>query len=137
MLTCGAAFEDSTLDLNLVTTTQSLVGFSIECNTPFRLDASAETGELRRIAGYSPADPQTFIAYTIDWPFLADNAGQPIAPNFSATSSAWADGLTYSSGNLAGFQSGLVRVFWSGDDADILLAGDYRDSLTITITALN
>lgn len=137
LLACSAMLESQSADLDLVKSTEARIGIAFGCNIAFRLDAQAERGELRRTEGYASSDPRTFIAYQIEWPLLTDSKGRPVAPNFSAPSKAWATRLSYNSGNLLGQQSGQLRLTWTDTDARNLMPGQYRDSLSLTISAMD
>lgn len=137
LLACSAVFESQSADLELTKSTEARIGITFGCNIAFRLDAQAESGELRRTEGYAASNPQTFIAYQVEWPLLTDSKGRPVAPNFSAPSKAWAAGLSYNSGNLVGQQSGELRLTWTDTDARSLMPGQYRDSLSLTISAVD
>ena len=137
LLACSAILENQSIDLDVTKSTEAHIGIIFGCNIPFRIDAQAETGELRRTEGYAASDPRTFIDYQVEWPLFTDNKGRPVAANFSAPSKAWATRLSYNSGNLVGQQSGQLRLTWTDTDARSLMHGQYRDSLSLTISAMD
>lgn len=128
-LQCSVIFNEASATVNLVASTAREVGVRLDCNTPFRLRATAENGDLRHTGLYRPGDVRSFLPYSVTWPAMVSNGGFRIAQNFSADGRQWARGLEFLSGTSVLNQTGEMRITWG--NADELLAGEYREVFTI------
>jgi hypothetical protein len=124
-LECSVVFSEASARVDLVASTQRDVGVQLNCNTPFRLRATAENGMLQHIGQYRPGDARSFLPYAVTWPAMVSNGGFKIAQNFSADGRQWAQGLEFRSGTSVINQTGEMRITWG--NAQNLLAGEYRE----------
>lgn len=124
-LECSVVFNEALARVNLVATSAREVGVQLNCNTPFRLRATAENGALRHIGQYRSGDARSFLPYSVVWPSMVSNGGFRIAQNFSADGRQWAQGLEFLSGSSVINQTGAMRITWG--NAQDLLAGEYRE----------
>lgn len=124
-LQCSVVFSEASASVDLTASSERDVGVRLNCNTPFRLRATAENGALRHIGQYRSGDARSFLPYFVTWPAMVSNGGFRIAQNFSANGRQWAQGLEFLSSTSVVNQSGEMRITW-GDPRD-LLAGEYRE----------
>lgn len=124
-LKCSVVFNEDVARVDLVANSARAVGVRLDCNTPFRLRATAENGALRHIGQYRAGDVRSFLPYNVTWPAMVSNGGFRIAQNFSANGRQWAQGLEFLSSTSVVSQTGEMRITWG--NADNLLAGEYRE----------
>lgn len=124
-LECSVVFNEALARVDLVASSATEVGVQLNCNTPFRLRATAANGALRHTGQYRPGDARSFLPYSVTWPAMVSNGGFSIAQNFSADGRQWAGGLEFRSGASVVNQTGEMRITWG--NAQNLLAGEYRE----------
>lgn len=134
-LQCSVVFAESSATVDLTRERAYEVGVRLNCNAPFRITGRAANGALRNIDAYAPGDPRTFLPYTVAWPAMVGNGGQPIAPQFTAPGENWARGVDYASGTSVVGQSGAMRVEWRQPGQ--LLAGTYSETFTVELEAID
>ena len=131
---CGASFDRASAVVNLVANSSQDVGVEIECNARFVLRARSSYGVFRHETAYAPGDPRTFVSYSVSWPTsLFDSNGSPIGPEFTASGSAWANGIAVNSAPTMLAQSGRMLISWQ--TAANVLAGNYGDTFYLDIEA--
>jgi len=130
---CAAGFAQESVPVNLIENPSQSVQVSIECNSPFTLDASADYGQLRNTEEYAANDPLTFVPYTVIWPSLLNYTGGMIGSNFTNSGENWASGLKATSDPTGSLQLGTMTVSWGPPPA--VIAGDYTDTFELNIVA--
>lgn len=128
-LQCSVIFDQASANVNLVSSRVEEVGVSLNCNMPFRLKATAANGALRHTELYQSGNARSYLPYSVSWPSMVSNGGEPVAANFSAAGAQWAGGLDFVSGTSVIDQHGGMRINWGS--ARELLAGNYRETFTI------
>lgn len=130
-LECSVGFNEPLARVDLVASSAREVGVRLNCNTPFRLRATAENGDLRHIGQYRVGDTRSFLPYSVSWPAMVSNGGFKIAENFSTDGRQWAQGLEFLSGTSVINQTGDIRITWG--NAQNLLAGEYREVFVLEL----
>ena len=132
------------------------LGFELDCNTPFRISISSQSGALRlmgvpesavALAGFGIEKPyRVALSMTTDT-LGAIDAGD--CPSQDLLAGAGACPFYGKVGGNAGFspgaqetaiqRQGQLLISWAGDDASApqrLAAGDYQDRLTVEVAPL-
>lgn len=124
-LECSVIFNEATATVNLATNSAREVGVRMNCNTPFRLRATAANGALRHNEDFQSGNSRSYLPYSVTWPAMVSNGGLSIAQNLSADGVQWARGLEFVSGTSVIDQRGDMRIAWGSTQN--LLAGEYRE----------
>ncbi len=134
-LECSVLFNEELARVDLIASSAREVAVRLDCNTPFRLRATAENGALRHTGQYRPGDARSFLPYSVTWPAMVSNGGFRIAQNFSANGRQWAEGLEFLSSTSVANQTGEMRITWG--DAQNLLAGEYREVFVLEMEPID
>lgn len=117
---------------------QIVLDLEVDCNAPFVYTVESENGGFLNDAaqGIESALGTALIPYqaTINIDGLAD-AGQSPALASSAEMSRQNGGFSVSSNGIVAFQSGGEILLEWDTSGDNLFAGDYSDTITLTIAA--
>lgn len=130
-LECSVAFNEALARVDLISSSARDIGVRLNCNTPFRLRASAENGVLRHMGQFRAGDTRSYLSYSVAWPAMVSNGGFKIADNFSTDGREWAQGLEFISGTSVINQTGDIRISWG--NAQNLLAGEYREVFVLEL----
>lgn len=135
--------------------TRIALGFSLDCNTPFRIGMSSRNGamQLSGVGGDATSDDGFAVrmAYQVGLSFDTDarrnfSAGTCSSDTLSATSGTCAfyaaragQGISPGERETAINRTGQITVEWRGEDADApesgvrLAAGEFTDTITLVV----
>lgn len=128
-------------------------GFTLDCNTPFRIGVATRNGGLRLLGAKSDGsmtDDRGFgvqKSYQVGLSFMTDQDGlvdagtcdaetlTAAAPNCAYYGGQPGDGFSPGRKTTAVHQEGKLEVYWNGDDESQarLVAGQYQDILTVVV----
>jgi len=138
---CGLALQNAFGAANLNADGSISASALVNCNAPYRIRASSANGALKTTTP-APAQFSNSLDYSLSVTVPLDVGGQISATCTSATLVSGATGCTLSPASASGLSSGsgtstsktaVLALQWTLPTATRLVAGNYADTVTITI----
>ena len=130
---------------NLSVTGSSAATATVDCSTPFKLNATSSNGALSNSVSAGSGFTNT-LGYSLTISVPLNSGGPAAATCASSTLVTGQSGCALSPGNTTGLYSGAtgsatnktatLTAAWTTPSTPILVAGNYSDTLTVSIAAV-